>query len=70
MDFDLLRDCFIPNVRNYMQEIEIVRNAKGELIDKVEKTPEEQAEIDLKNQVYERIFKKMEEAEEFKLGSD
>jgi hypothetical protein len=70
MDFDLKRDCYIEGVRNYMKEIEIVRNAKGELIDQVEKTPEEQAEIDFKNQVYERIFKKMEEADEFKRDSD
>ena len=40
LDFDMKRDCFIPDVKEFVFDLEVMRNIKGDLIDKEEKTPE------------------------------
>ena len=50
LDFDVYRDVYAKDVKNFMFELDIKRrNQKGELIMPNEKTHDEIAEIDLKN---------------------
>jgi hypothetical protein len=60
MDFDQKRDCYLPDVKEFVFDLEVMRNIKGDLIDKEEKTPEQLAEIEFQNQVYERLFQRIE----------
>ena len=43
-----------------MFDLKIERNDKGDFLDKVEKTPEQLAEIEFKNQVFENVFRALE----------
>jgi len=50
LDFDVYRDVYFKDVKNFMFELDIKkRNQKGELIMQNEKSTEELAEIDFKN---------------------
>jgi hypothetical protein len=50
LDFDVNRDVYFKDVKNFMFELDIKRrNQKGELIIPNDKTPEEIADIDFKN---------------------
>ena len=50
LDFDVHRDVYLKDVKNFMFELDIKRrNQKGELIFPNDKTTEELAEIDFKN---------------------
>ena len=60
MDFDQKRDCYLPDVKEFVFDLEVMRNIKGDLIDKEEKTPEQLAESEFQNQVYERLFQRIE----------
>lgn len=41
MDFDLHRDCYLPDVPKFTFDLEVVkRNSKGEIIEKPPKTDE------------------------------
>jgi hypothetical protein len=71
LDFDIHRDVYAKDVKNFMFELDIKRrNQKGELIIPNDKTLDELAEIELKNQVYERLFKRIEARESLKDNSD
>ena len=50
------RDVYIKDVKDFVFDLNVERNAKGDFIEKVEKTDDEKKEIDWKNQVYERVF--------------
>ena len=52
------KEIYFENCPQYTFELDLkTRNSKGELIVKPEKTPEELAEIELRDQVIERIFR-------------
>jgi len=71
LDFDLQRDIYEKDVKNFMFELDIKRrNQKGELIIPNDKSPEEIAEIEFKNQVYERLFKRIEAKESLRDNSE
>ena len=47
MDFDIVRDCYVKDVKNFVFDLDVKRrNQKGELLIPNDKTPEELAEID------------------------
>lgn len=70
MDFDLQRDCYLPDVKKFSFDLDTVKkNSKGEVIPRPEKTVEEIAAMEFRDQVLERIFRKWE-AERDLDGSD
>ena len=58
VDFEKVKqECFIQNIPKYTFDLDLKqRNAKGEPLEKVSKTPEELSEMELRDQVIERIF--------------
>lgn len=61
MDFDVRRDCYVHDVKNFVFDLDVQkRTPKGELIVRLEKTADQLAEIEFQNQVYERLFRRIE----------
>ena len=62
--FDMKKECFDENCPEYFFDLEICeKNKKGEITKKSlknERHPDLQLEIDMKNQVYDRLFKKLD----------
>ena len=57
IDFNVKRDCYQENVKQFDFDLDTVkRNTKGVIQKTVPKKAEELAETEFKNQVYERIF--------------
>lgn len=61
LNFDVRKECYVPECRDYLFELHTEHvNAKGEIIKKPHKSLDELNEIDFQNQVYERVFTRME----------
>ena len=55
------RDVYFESVQEFNFDLDLVRrNSKGEILKAKPKTSEELAELEFSNQVYERVFRKME----------
>jgi len=63
MDFVVERDCYIPRieVRDYVFEVHTeYKNSEGNVIKKPAYTFEQLDDMEFKNQIYERLIRKME----------
>ena len=55
------KECYNPDCLNYTEELEVLkRNKQGEIIEKPPKTKDELEKLEFKNQVYDRLFKRIE----------
>ena len=62
LDFDQKRDCYIDNVQDFVFDMDTIqRDQKGDVVGNTPKSAEYLAEMEYKNQVYERLFRKLEE---------
>ena len=77
MDFDVQRDVYDKIMRgktlnkNYMFDLDKhLHNSKGERIEPEELTPEQKAEITLKNHVYELVFQDIQNSQVTKYNKE
>ena len=65
LEFNQKRDCYQPKVKPYVFNLDIKRrNAKGEILKNPPLKLEVVEEMEFKNQVYERLFNKLEKEKE------
>lgn len=60
-EFDEKAECYLPDIRNYSFDLYIEnKNSKGDIIPQPPKTQEQISQNEYRNQVYERVFMRME----------